>query len=65
MRILQLGIPGAQSNNPRGLYGVVHTHAQARPSITPAKCKLSLVLWLLALGRPSITLDLPPTNHHP
>lgn len=37
MRILQLGIPGAQSNNPRGLYGVVYTHAQARPSITPAK----------------------------
>lgn len=32
---MQLGIPGAQSSNLRGLYGVVYT--QRAPSITPAK----------------------------
>lgn len=32
---MQLGMPGAQPNNPKGLHGVVYT--QGAPLITPAK----------------------------
>lgn len=37
IRNVQLGLPGAQSNNHRGLYGVVCPPTQGAPSITPAK----------------------------